>query len=130
MELILLLPVGKPPFIGVLFYRAEEAATANADLAIQHKRRNYWIVLETYKKHLNLRLICDEIVTVRFYNHLKYDPEQLKSWLYIVSANKSAQVNFSQLVVMNEKLSVVKTSPKNVSFVLKVKKCEVLKQSG
>lgn len=130
MELILLLPNGKPPFIGVLFYFPEQAAVTNADLAIDHKKKEFWIVLETYKKHLNLRLICNDLVSVRFYNHLKYDPEKLKSWLYVVSANKSTLVNFSQLIVMNEKLSVVKTSPKNISFVLKVKKCEVHSSKG
>lgn len=125
MELVLLLPKGKPPFIGVLFYFPEQAAVTNADLVIEHKKKEYWIVLETFKKHLNLRLICNDLVSVRFYNHLKYDPDKLKSWLYVVAANKSTLVNFSQLVIANEKLTVVKTSPKNVSFVLKIKKCEV-----
>jgi hypothetical protein len=64
MELILLLPIGKPPFIGELFYSAEEAATENADLATQHKKRHFWIVLETYKKHLNLRMINNEIINI------------------------------------------------------------------
>lgn len=126
MELILKLPEGKPPFIGVLFDKAEEAELMNQDLVLQHKGRRFRIVLETLKQFVNLRLVCEEMVNVRFYNHLKYRPDELRSWLYIISANKASYVNFSQLCRQKEKLVVARTAQKNQQFVLKVQRCEVL----
>jgi hypothetical protein len=125
MQLVLKLPANKAPFIGVILHGQEQSGLLNADLILKHQNKKYRIIIEHIHHVLNLRLICEEIVSVRFYDHLEFDPEQLKSWLYVIK--RANYVNFSQLKLVNEKLSVLRTSPQNKLFVLKIYKVEYLK---
>ena len=126
MELVLKLPKGKPPFIGILFQSATEAEKLNSDLVVDHRYLNYKIIFEIIADHLNIRLICEELVTVRFYNHVVYDPEKLKSWLYVLKTGKTTSVNFSHLILKDNKHTLVKAYQQKIYFVLKVANCKVL----
>jgi hypothetical protein len=68
-DLIVKLPKGKPPFIGILFSTETEANTLNQELVNDFKYRPYRIILEPLRDFINLRLVCEEIVVVKFYNH-------------------------------------------------------------
>lgn len=124
MELVFKLPKGKIPFIGVIFQNLYESATLNQDLVNSFKNSNYKIVMEQIKSEINLRLICEEHLLVRFYNGLKYDKMKLDAWLYLTQ--KSQQFNFSHLVKEGDKEIVVKTLKNQKLFVLKVENCHII----
>lgn len=121
-NVVFLLPNNKPPFIGVM---AE--GVLNADLILEHSNKGFRIILEYYKPTLNLRLICQEIVTVRFYNDLIHDPEKLRSWLYMIQY--SPTINFGHVTTdSNGKLKLQNTSPGSKKFVLKIDKVELMEK--
>jgi hypothetical protein len=124
-DLVLLLPPDEPPLIGVSMSR-HDAETLNNDLILEHANRNYKIVLEPHKDKLNVRLICEEIVSVRFYDQCKCSAEKLKSWLYVLQYKKHCVVNFAQLFFDNGKLEVAMTAKLSKRFVLKISKIEVI----
>ncbi len=124
MELVLKLPKGKPPFVGVLFEQEYHGADMNVDLYKTHGNRAYKLVLEPIKTKINLRLICEEIVTVRFYNGLKYNHERLNDWIYLTK-NTSAYT-FGHVVFREDKHFSVRVHPGGKPFVLKVESFELL----
>lgn len=130
MELVLKIPQGKPPFVGILFAVTHEAAALNADLVINHRHKNYKLIFEVVGTHLNLRLICEDLVTVRFYNHIKFSPEKLKSWLYIIYSKKVTVINFGHITTVKDKHELVKTTPQSKNFVLKVIHCQLLSDNN
>lgn len=124
-ELVLKLPKDKPPFIGLLFSSATDAEKLNEDLVLEHKNKSYKILLEPLKGVISLRLICEEIVTVRFYNNIKCNPEKLSSWLYLTKNVK--RFNFSHVArdyKIYDKLVVAK--PKYKLFVLSIESVKLI----
>jgi len=122
-RVVFLLPKNKPPFIGVV---AE--GILNADLILEHSKKQYRIILEYYKPTLNLRLICQEIVTVRFYNDLQHDPEKFRSWMYMIRF--APYVNFGHVTFdSNGKLKLQTTSPGSKNFKLKIDKVELIENN-
>ena len=121
-RVVFLLPKNKPPFIGVM---AE--GNLNADLVLEHSKKKFRIILEHYKPTLNLRLICEEMVTVRFYNDLQHDPEKFRSWMYMIQYSPS--VNFGHVTIDNNgKLKLQTTSPGSKNFKLKIDKVELFEK--
>ena len=124
MELVLKLPKGKPPFVGVLFELEYHGADMNVDLYRTHGNRPYKLILEPNKKQINLRLICEEIVTVRFYNSLKYNNERLNDWVYLTKNAKA--FTFGHVVFKEDKHHPVRIHPGGKPFVLKVESFELI----
>lgn len=73
---------------------------------------------------MNLRLICEEIVTVRFYNGLKYNHERLIDWIYLTKNAKA--ITFGHVVLNEDKHHPVRVHPGGRPFVLKVESFELL----
>lgn len=124
MELVLKLPKGKPPFVGVLFEQEYQGADLNLDLYKAHGHRPYKLVLEPIKLRIHLRLICEDIVTVRFYNGLKYDLQRLNDWMYLTK--KAKLFTFGHVVFRDDKHYPVRIHPGNKPFALKVESLELL----
>jgi hypothetical protein len=124
MELVLMLPENKPPFIGICFGRLGDELI-NQDLIFDHRKRTYSIIIEAFERHMNLRLVCKEIVTVRFYNHVAYDPAQLKSWLYVIAADQNKYCMFAHLVGSKGNMRIATTTPGSLKFALRVKSCSL-----
>ncbi|MCC6371142.1 MAG: hypothetical protein IT236_09070 [Bacteroidia bacterium] len=120
MELVLKLPKGKPPFIGVLFgvEQQHSGEKMHADMVQKYGRANYRIVLEHTPSALNMRLICEEHVVVYFYNHLSYDAERLKSWLYITKHN--TLFNFGHVGKLTNNHQLLLSMPERKKFFVKV----------
>ncbi len=108
MDLVLKLPKNKPPFIGILFpkYLTHDAKKENVDLICSTNSSPCRIILEPLKNELNIRLICEEKVTVRFYSGIKYNPIKLKDWLYLTT--KATKFNFAHLDIEFDKHIVLK----------------------
>ncbi len=117
MKLVLKVPKGKAPFIGVE-YGEFMAADTNKDLVLDHSEKDYKIVLEHSHRRLQLRLICEELVTVRFYERLEFEPNKLRDWLYIT--RRATKFNFGHIYVKGNTDHIARAYPGRKPFVLKV----------
>jgi hypothetical protein len=126
MELVVKLPKGKLPFIGIKFAEMHEANELNKDLMNNYSTCIFKVILEPHKNEMNLRLICEEKLLVRFYNGLKYDPEKLKAWIYLTKTAKS--FNFSHIYQLGDKEKVAMAIMSRKLFVLKLEGYEILHQ--
>ncbi|MBA3663234.1 MAG: hypothetical protein H0W61_03375 [Bacteroidetes bacterium] len=122
MELVFKLPDGKPPFIGVVFKSANEAAQVNQDLVNYYKDCSFKLLIETGDT-IKLKFICDEPPLSREYRDLTFNLQKFVSWLHY-SENK--KINFSHIIRQKEKETVVRTLKDNKLFVLSVAKFELL----
>ena len=120
MELVLKVPKGKPPFIGVLFESDQHHSgeKLHADMVEKHGGASYRIVLEHTPSALNMRVICEENVMVYFYNHLSFDAERLKSWLYITK--NCGQFNFGHVGKSLGNHKLLLSVPQRKKFFVKV----------
>jgi hypothetical protein len=121
-KLVLKLPKGKLPFIGVnlgtRYNRFDpDPCRFNADLVNDHGAEIYQIHLELFTDHLNLRLICENLVLIRDYKELKYDTVKLKTWVYM--AQNAKQYHFGHVIEKNGKDEIAMTLTKRL-FCLKV----------
>jgi hypothetical protein len=120
MELVLKLPSGKPPFIGILFDFNEElgAYNINKDLLLNPFKATFAIAFDPYGKETDLRMLCSNPLSIRFYRNLKYNPTALEGFLR--STRFIKQFNFSHLIRCDGKETVVRASPENKLFVIKI----------
>src|ERR1035437_7927486 len=124
MELVFKLPKDKPPFMGIVFENLFEASTLNQDLVNSYKNSEYKIVMEQIKSEINLRLICEEHLFVKFYNGLKYNKQKFDAWIYL--SKKSPQFNFSHLMREGDKEIVIKTLKNQKLFILKISTLQLI----
>lgn len=124
MELALKLPKGKPPFIGILFKDEISGNSLHTEVVEKFQKNEYHLLLEHTKSTLNLRLICAERVMVYFYNHLSFDAEKLKSWLYLTK--DSTVFNFGHIYKQFDKDCLISTRPGRKNFVVKVTRCKLI----
>lgn len=122
MKLVLKVPKGKPPFIGVE-YAEFQADRENHDLVKYHSNKEYRIILEPYGTGITLLLICEELVTVRTYKYLNYDPRTLKDWLLITKGTKV--YNFGHVYLNGTKHEIARLIPSLNKFVLKVTSIQI-----
>lgn len=124
MELALKLPKGKPPFIGILFTEESTGGHLHANLVEKYSGNEFHIIMEHTKNALNLRLICNEIVMVYFYNHLRFDPDRLKSWLYLTKNAK--EFNFGHIYTQFDKHILIMSRPGRKKFVVRATRCKLI----
>lgn len=123
MKLVVKLPKGKPPFIGVLFEDNLIAARMNQDLILNFKNCNYQIAFEFISDKVNLRLVCEDPLIVRFYNNLEYDPVKVKNWFQ--HTNNSKLFNFSHIVEEYGEIKLARTFTGAKNIILKINKYSV-----
>lgn len=122
MKLIVKLPRGKLPFIGIIVPELD-FGQLNQDLVLQFKHADYKIVFEFRRNKLSMRLISEENLIVRFYNDLVFDEDKQRSWFY---RTKNARAfNFSHVEIKDDKEMVVRTKEKLQLFILKVSSYEI-----
>ncbi len=124
LELILKMPKGKAPFIGILFEIERDGAKLHAEVVEKYQNQVYEVVLEHTKRVLNLRLICKEKVLVCFYNHLKVDTNKLNSWLYLTK-NANA-FTFGHIHRVLDRDQLVLSHPSRKPFFVKVCSCKLI----
>jgi hypothetical protein len=118
MELVLKMPQGKPPFLGVVFDNVREACSLNQDLVNEHASSVYTISIEHSGIHVNIRLVCEDPHYIRVYKNVKCDPKKLENFMYL--NRLAANFNFSHLLRDFDREIVVKTLGRYKLFVLKI----------
>jgi hypothetical protein len=118
MKLVVKLPKGKKPFVGILFSKSFDAEKSNIDLMISHWNKTYRLEFIFEGQYVNVKLICDDEVIVRTYGHATYEADKLRSWFYLTKDCKD--FNFSQLYIQNGQEKVAKEFASQKWFVLKV----------
>lgn len=120
MKLIFKLPANKCPFIGILFSNEElfKGEKLHAEIVEKYGHCTYTITLEQTTSNLNLRLICQETVSVYFYDHLDFDYEKLKSWLYLTKNHK--EFTFGHVCSTLDKHIIITSQPGRKKFFVKV----------
>lgn len=124
MELVLKMPPGKPPFIGILFESEHKAAQTNASWVNNNHSLIYRLILEPVNGVINLRLIQDELGCNCLYSRLKNDPEQLLKFLY--QTREIYSFNFGHVYWFGDNLKLAKSVTNQRNFVLKVEAVKVL----
>jgi hypothetical protein len=126
MELFLLIPEGKPPFIAIAFTQSGDAELVNCDIVKSPLlKRPCKIVIEIYfKDRINLTLICEDLITARFYPHVKTNGDKLTSWLFITRNAKSFK--FAHINIRGDKIEIPYAKDSKKKFALDVKSIEVL----
>lgn len=114
--LVLKLPPGKPPFIGIRFEESV-GSELNEDL-INSKYAGFRLELERVHDRLDIRLISEALVTVRFYTFILYDKDKLKSFLYLT---KDAKLyNFGHVKRIEDKDEIIKTKKTGKNWYLPI----------
>lgn len=121
MKLIVKLPKGKKPFIGILFNDSLESQILNADLVNIFSHISYSIKFNFEAEHVNVQLIGEEEPIIRSYNNLSYDADRLKNWFLLTKNVRD--FNFSQI-------HLNKISQETVALVIKTQKLFILKVNG
>ena len=125
LELVLKMPKGKAPFIGILFEIERDGAKLHAEVMERYQNEAYEVVMEHTQRVLNLRLICKEKVLVCFYNHLKVDTAKLNSWLYLTKDCKA--FTFGHIIRELDRERLVLSHPSRKKFFVKVSSCKLVR---
>jgi hypothetical protein len=118
MELVLKMPQGKPPFLGIVFDNVREACTLNQDLVNEYAGSVYTISIESPGSEVNIRLVCENPHYIRVYRNVKCDPKKLENFMYLNRLSRG--FNFSHLLRDFDREIVVKTLERYKLFVLKI----------
>jgi hypothetical protein len=116
MKLVVKLPKGKKPFVGIQFTRSFDAEKSNIDLMTKYWDKVFRIEFIFEGQYVNLKLICDDELIVRTYALAGFDADKLRSWFYLTKDRKD--FNFSQLYIHNGQETVVKEFTSQKWFVL------------
>jgi hypothetical protein len=120
MELVLKMPQGKPPFIGLEFPSSWKGEL-NKDLVYENADKQYKLILET-ERQLKMTLVCEDIAVRRVYPGIGYHPARLKNWL--TQMRQYSQVNFGHVYLQDGNHKIVKLAGQK-NFVLKVVNIEL-----
>lgn len=126
MELVLKQPIGKLPFIGVLFEKEFEASKVNQFLVQPEKVVYYKILLELLgdvreELYINLTLRHEETNFKFTYEKLKYDIFDAHNKLKWLENTRNADLfNFGHIINKHGNHQLVKTLSTHNHFVLKV----------
>lgn len=121
MDLVLKMPKGKPPFIGVLFLSQWDAQRTNKLLPDSYSMDTYQISLEPSHK-LFLNLHNGTIHRARY--ELGYDPVKLLRFLH--QTRECRKFNFGHVYLEDGDHKIALTTATMKKFVLKVDKVDVV----
>jgi hypothetical protein len=120
MRLVLKLPQGKPPFIGIEFSKIWQGEKENRDLIFDFKNEIYTLLIEPIGGYLNIRLFSEQKNIVRYYNGVSYNKDAFKRWIELT--RNSGLFNFGHTYQENsvDKICIVLKDGIKIYFVLKV----------
>lgn len=120
-ELLLKIPKGKPPVIGVVFTRVKEACEMNQDLVNDFPDLPYYIRFKnSSSRGINFELASEKLNGCRTYKDIKFDPIKLENFLFM-TRDKSL-FSFVHLLYDFDQYQVVATFDKYKRFELKVQR--------
>ena len=124
MKLVVKLPKGKKPFVGVLFTRPFDAEKSNIDLVLNYRDKVFRLEFVFEGQYVNVKLICEDELIVRTYGNASFDADKLRNWFYLTKECKD--FNFSQLYIKDGQEKVAKEFTTQKWFVLKVSGYKVI----
>ena len=122
MELVLKQPVGKPPFIGILFKDQLVAEKTNKSPIENYFTDIYNIAFEPNNDKVNLTLSSN--IHSYCYEGIKYDAQKLLKFLAVTRNNHL--FNFSHIIDKQGQHTVVKSTINRRLWVLKVGTVEII----
>lgn len=124
-ELVVKIPKGKLPFLGVCYNIKLYNPRENEDLIRdpKYKGAEYILELEVIRNKINLKLICEEHIIIRHYYSISFDGEELKRWRQLTKGKK--EFNFGHVTRENEK-DVIMTTPWRKPIVFRVTDLRIL----
>ncbi len=120
MRLVLKLPSGKPPFIGVEFENASKGERENKDLLLTKRNAVYKLLFEPTCGLLNIRLYSENPPVVRYYKGIDFNPDAFKRWLHTAELYKKVNFGHTYSEKANDTICSLFDDGKKVPFVLKV----------
>jgi hypothetical protein len=117
MALVLKVPQGRPPYIGIEFRNKFAAGHINQDLvdllfnADKSRLPAFHLQIEPLSGSCNIRLSCAQPIIIRFYRKVNYEPERLVRWMKAVK--ESTVFNFGHVLVLSGKHTLAKTNQSN-----------------
>ncbi|HLP12295.1 MAG TPA: hypothetical protein VK177_10225 [Flavobacteriales bacterium] len=125
VELVLKWTKGKPPYVGVLFKSAYQAAKLNQEWVHEHGNGLYKIELEPKSKTLLLLTVSEPTLRLKYTYKVKwYNPEKLKGFLY--ATRDVERLNFGHVLVEANEYKPVITTLARKLWVLPVSKMELV----
>lgn len=128
-DLVLKIPKGKIPFIGVLYTGQGHALAHNQDLIdkAQYKGAEYRLELEfNHAGKANLKLICEEHIILRRFNTLNVDAALFNRWWELVQGYPS--FNFGQVALEFDKHVIMRTAVSQQPIVFRIHELKVLER--
>lgn len=119
-RLVLKIPVGKPPFVGVLFESEFAGAMTHTELVNSYNREFYEIKFEPSHK---LKLCLKGFTLPPRIYELDYDPVKLLKFLQ--QTRDCKMFNFGHVIIVNDNYKIIRTAANQTNFVLKVNKLSV-----
>lgn len=120
MKLILKLPNGKPPFIGIEFEKQWQGEKENKDLLLEHTNIVYSLLVEPAQSGINIRLICDSPLVIRFYHQVQYNIESFKRWHFHAQNYHSINFGHTYKDHSEDKICVLLQEGKRIPCVFKI----------
>lgn len=122
MKLVVKLPEGKPPFIGIEFESPWIGEKEGREVFSNSNQRAFDLVIQPLSSTMSIRLVCEDPVIVKFYSGVEFDVERFKLWIH-VSKNQN-KINFGHTYskYSEDKICYIVKDGKKVPMVLKVRR--------
>lgn len=125
MKLVVKLPEGKLPFIGVRFNNSWNASKTNEELIESYSSEIYTVKFEIQTPQvLHLSLQCKDKAIQKWYKDLEYEPEKLKRWMQLTRGLSGFNFGHTFMRGNDETIARFAHDLKRV-YVLKVERYEV-----
>lgn len=125
-QVVLKLPVGKPPFVGIVYPNSGVVpSVVNIDL-VKDKRYQgavYKLLIEFEGYSIRLKLMCLERLVIRDYVDLTVDLKEFRAWYQV--ARFSPFINFGHVTKDNHKDVILKVNARQ-PIVFKVDELQLL----
>jgi hypothetical protein len=124
MELDFKLPKGKPPFIGIRFNNSYAAAYTHHEMADEFRNHLLDMTIDRQGKGVDIKIMLDKPMQIWKYYGVKCDLKKLELFLAI-PAN---QWSFGHMIRPFDTDEIVRTTPNNKLFALKLKGIRMLNE--
>lgn len=121
MKLVVKLPDGKPPFIGIEFENPWKGESDGREVSMNLNSSLFTLVIQPIGQNLSIRLVCDDPVKVKFYSNIKFDKERFMRWYAIAKAHKILKFGLTHSTYSEDKICFMVKDGKKVPMVLTIR---------
>lgn len=124
VEIIILFPEKKPPFIGILFKDEKSAECTNKNWIDNYHKDLYQIVIEPIHSESKLLLYLIHHESKSTYHIKRFDFRKVRELIYKIKNLKTQTVNFGHVIYKNNKLTLVRSCVCRRNWVLKINRVD------